>query len=108
MSILATALPALPAHAILPAVQTVVGATASIARPLIGLGMLAALMVMFKPLLTGLLRATLLVLKPRESYDDRSARRSVESVLMLNRMARDMDDIQPSLAAELRSIAARG
>lgn len=108
MSILATALPAIPAQAILPAFQTAVGATAGLVRPLIGLGMLAAILVMFKPLLTGLLRAALLVFKPRESREDRSARRLVESILMLNRMARDMDDVQPSLAAELRSIAARG
>jgi hypothetical protein len=108
MSILATALPAIPAHAILPAVQTAVGATAGFARPLIGLGMLAALMVIFKPLLTGLLRAALLVLNPRPSHEERSTRRIVESVLMLNRMARDMENVQPSLAAEFRSIAARG
>jgi hypothetical protein len=99
---------ALPVQAILPAFQGAAGVSGSILRPMLGLGMLAIAMVFFKPLLTGLLRAALLVLKPRESREDRSVRRTMESVLMLNRMARDMDSIQPSFAAELRAIAARG
>lgn len=98
---------ALPTQAVLPAFQSAIGA-GGILRPLLGLGMLAIILVFFKPLLTGMLRAALLVLKPRESLEDRSARRTMESIFMLNRMARDMDSVQPSLAAELRAIAARG
>ncbi|HZW22275.1 hypothetical protein [Noviherbaspirillum sp.] len=79
----------------------------AVARPLLGLGVLAALMVVFKPLLVGMLRAALLVVKPRKSLEERSQRSMMQSVLMLNRMARDLDRVEPSLANELRSIASR-
>jgi len=79
----------------------------AIARPLVGLGILAALMVVFKPLLVGLLRAALLLVKPRKSLEERSAKSMMESVLMLNRMARDLDRTQPGLANELRALASR-
>jgi hypothetical protein len=76
-------------------------------RPLLGLSALAVLLILFKPLLVGLLRATLLMLKPRQSLEQRSLRRNMEGVMMMNRMARDIHSSHPSLAAELRSIAAR-
>lgn len=79
----------------------------AVARPLLGLGVLAALMVVFKPLLVGLLRAALLVIKPRKSLEERSRRSMLQSVMMLNRMARDLDRVEPSLANELRAIASR-
>jgi len=79
----------------------------AVARPLLGLGVLAALMVVFKPLLVGMLRAALLVVKPRKSLEERSQRSMMQSVLMLNRMARDLDRVEPSLANELRAIASR-
>lgn len=79
----------------------------AVARPLLGLGVLAALMVVFKPLLVGLLRAALLVIKPRKSLEERSQRSMLQSVMMLNRMARDLDRVEPSLANELRAIASR-
>lgn len=98
---------AFPAEAALPALQVFASNAMSIARPLLGIGMLAAVLVVFKPLLLGLLRAALLVVKPRRTLEERSARRMLESVLMLNRMARDLDRTHPSLASELRSIASR-
>jgi hypothetical protein len=47
------------------------------------------------------------VLKPRRSIEERASYSTMEGVLMLNRMAREYDATQPSLAAELRSIASR-
>jgi hypothetical protein len=79
----------------------------AVARPLLGLGMMAALMMVFKPLLIGLLRAALLVIKPRQSLEQRSARAQMRSVMKLNRMARDIESAHPSLASELRAIASR-
>ncbi|HYD58863.1 MAG TPA: hypothetical protein VEC35_00815 [Noviherbaspirillum sp.] len=97
MSILSIAFP----------VEAIAANALAVARPLLGLGVLAALMVVFKPLLVGLLRAALLVIKPRKSLEERSQRSMLQSVLMLNRMARDLDRVQPSLANELRAIASR-
>jgi hypothetical protein len=105
MSILAIAF---PAEAAIPVAQAVVGAVASVARPLIGLGIFATLLVLFKPLLKGILRAALLVISPRKSLKDRKANDNMQGVLMLNRMARELDLSQPSLAAELRLLASRG
>ena len=99
---------AFPIQAAIPAAQTFAGTAVSVARPLLGFGALAAVLVMFKPLLVGLLRAALLVLKPRRSLEERASRRTLQSVLMLNRMARDVENLQPSLAAELRYFASRG
>lgn len=104
MSILSVAF---PAEAALPALQVFAANAVSMVRPLVGLSILAALLVVFKPLLIGLLRAALLVIKPRRSLEERSARRMLESVLMLHRVARDVEYTHPSLASELRAIAAR-
>lgn len=104
MSILSIAF---PAEAALPALQAFGANAVVIARPLLGLGILAALLVVFKPLLVGLLRAALLVIKPRKSLEERSSRRLLQSVLTMHRMARDVERSHPSLAAELRSIASR-
>ncbi len=105
MSIVSMAIPA--EAALLPALQAIAANALNIARPLLGLGILAAVLVVFKPLLIGLLRAALLVIKPRKSLEERSRRRVLESVMMMNRMARDVESLHPSLAAELRSIASR-
>ena len=99
---------AFPIQAAIPAAQTFAGAAVSVARPLLGLGALAAVLVMFKPLLVGLLRAALLVFKPRRSLEERATRRTMESAMMLNRMARELETSQPSLASELRFMASRG
>jgi hypothetical protein len=99
---------AFPVQAVWPAAQAVAGAAIGAARPLLGFGALAAVLVMFKPLLVGIGRAALLALKPRRSLEERSLRRRMRSVLMLNQMARDLDATDPSLAAELRSIGLRG
>ena len=80
---------------------------ANVARPLIAMGFLGTLVIVFEPLLLGLLRAGLLVLRPRASRDERQARKTLRAHLMLDRMAADADSSDPALAAELRSLAAR-
>ena len=102
---------AIPVEAAMPVVRpflTAVGVAFTVARPLIGLGIIAALMWMFKPLLRGLARASLMLFNPRQSLAQRAEKRTLRGVVMLNRMARELDTQQPNLAAELRLLAARG
>lgn len=79
-----------------------------IVSPLLGLGVFAILLFVFKPLTYGLLRAALLVLKPHQSLQQRNSYSNQRGVLMLNRMANELDMTQPNLAAELRLRASRG
>jgi hypothetical protein len=95
---------AFPAEVAIPVAK----AFAGLARPLAGLTILAALLMLFKPLIVGILHAALLVIKPRKSLQERKARSNVQAVRTLNRMARDLDSSQPNLAAELRMLASRG
>jgi hypothetical protein len=101
MSILSIAI---PFDAAGPTIQAVTSA----ARPLIGLGIFAALLFLFKPLIAGLLRSAQLVITPRKPLEERKAEDKFQGVLMLNRMAREYESSQPSLSAELRSLASRG
>jgi hypothetical protein len=94
--------------AALPVLQTYGGSALSLARPVFGLGALAGMMVLFRPLLVGILRAGLLSLLPRKSHEERSLRRNMKAALRIYRIARDLESSHPSLASELRSIAARG
>lgn len=99
---------AFPVQAVLPNVQMIAGEIAPLARPLLGFGALTALFMVFKPLLIGLLRAALLVLNPRLSLEERRSRRTLRSMLLVNRLAQDVESSQPGLAAELRQLAAQG
>ena len=99
---------AFPTQAALPIAQAFATTALSVARPLLRFTALAALLLIFRPMLVGMLRAAVLVVKPRRSLEERASRRNMKGILMLNRMAREYDTTQPSLAAELRSIAARG
>lgn len=93
------------ASALIPA-EAAIASGLAVARPLLGLGLLAAVLVFFKPLLAGMLRAALLAFQPRTA--DEQARRRLDDVTTLYRMARESESIHPALAAELRAIAARG
>ena len=84
------------------------GVAVLVLRPLIGLGLVAAILWLFKPLLRGLARAAYMVVRPRVSSDFRNQRRTMRETLTLNRMARELDTQQPGVAAELRMLAARG
>jgi hypothetical protein len=83
------------------------GAIAAMVRPLIGLSFATMLVIIFRPLAMGTLRAGLLVLNPRLSVEQRRANFRFRGALMLNRMASNLEDTQPNLAAELRTLAAR-
>lgn len=65
------------------------------------------LLVLFKPLLIGLGRAALLLVKMRMSKEDKLARRQMRDAMMLNRMLNAMDSGAPSHAAELRALSGR-
>ena len=103
MTFLTTTLP-------VPIIQTAIATI----RPLLGmglffvLGLLAAMLTVFRPLMLGIARAALLVVKPRLSLEERRTRRTFHGVLMLNRLANEYDASQPNLASELRNLASRG
>jgi hypothetical protein len=99
---------AFPVQSAIPVAQAVAGFIANIARPLLGVSLVVTLLMIFKPLVIGILRAALLVLQPRLSRAERTSRRILRSVTMLNRMANELDSTQPSLAAEMRLLACRG
>ncbi|HJV87726.1 MAG TPA: hypothetical protein VJ698_19810 [Noviherbaspirillum sp.] len=105
MSILTVAI---PAESALPALEVLISNALNVVRPMLGVGVLAAIVVAFKPLLVGLLRAALLVVKPRRSLEQREERRRLKAILQINRLARDVEGLHPSMASELRSIASRG
>jgi hypothetical protein len=99
---------AFPAEAAVPVAQAFVSAAAGAIRPLLGLGLFATVLMLFRPLLTGMLRAALLMISPRKSFKARTEEVNLNSVKKLHRMARDCERFEPSLAAELRHLAARG
>lgn len=80
---------------LLSALQVVIGSVS-----------LAALLVLFKPLLRGLARAALLVVKPKLSKEERLQRRQMRDAMMFKRMLNSLDGA-PSHVAELRAMAAR-
>jgi hypothetical protein len=104
MSVLALAFPVETAF---PLAQSLARVAIGAVRPLLGVGVLATFLVLFKPLIAGFLRAALLVVSPRRPLAQRQARQKHNGVQFLQRLARQYDDVQPSLAAELRSLASR-
>lgn len=104
MSVLAIAF---PAQSAIPVAQAITSSVIAAARPLLGLGAVFTLFLIFKPLFTGLFRASFLALKPRQSLEQRSIRSHLRSMLILNRMARDLEISQPNMASELRAVASR-
>jgi len=101
MSVLAIAFP-------FEAAVSVAGVAIGAARPLLGLSLFATLLLLFKPLLKGLLQAGLLLLSPRKSLEERRLTQKIRSVKLLNRVASSYEVSQPNLAAELRQLASRG
>jgi hypothetical protein len=80
---------------------------AAVARPLIGLGFLGTFVLVFEPLIRGVLRAALLLMVPRRSKAQVTASANYESTAELYRLARHCEESAPSLAAELRAVACR-
>lgn len=66
---------------------------------------MAALLLIFRPLLAGMLRAALLLIRPRLSREERAARAHLRDMRMLQNMINSSSG--PSHAAELRAIASR-
>ena len=73
----------------------------------LGAVFLATLLNLFKPLLKGIARALYLVVKPKQSRDQRLAERQMLDAALLNTMVKAMDGGSPSHAAELRALASR-
>ncbi|MES2015807.1 MAG: hypothetical protein V4484_04865 [Pseudomonadota bacterium] len=79
------------------------------ALPLLGVlartSIAAVLLYVFRPLLVGVLRAALLVVRPRLTLEQRKARAHMRDMRLLEKMIAAASG--PSDAAELRAIAAR-
>lgn len=97
-----------PAVSALPAAQVALSTIAGAARPLLGLGIIATMLVVFKPLIAGLLHAALLLLQPKLTREQKTASRNLNNLLTVRRISNDFDSASPSMAAELRALAARG
>lgn len=63
-------------------------------------------LVLFKPLLRGLARAAVLVVKPKLTKEQRLQRRQMRDAALLKRML-NSNKVSASEAAELRALAAR-
>ena len=74
-------------------------------RILAGTAATGAMLVLFRPLLTGILRAAVLVVRPRLSKEQRLAKAKLRDARLLQKMIAASSG--PSHAAELRAIAAR-
>jgi hypothetical protein len=79
----------------------------ALVRPLFSLGLLATAVLIFRPMLIGLLRAGLLVLQPRQTFEQRHALGRLRGMLALSRMSRELEESHPGMAAEFRALAAR-
>jgi hypothetical protein len=99
---------AFPVASAMPVAEVALSSIISSARPLLGIGILATMLIVFKPIIVGMLRAALLVLQPKLTRDEKSAKRNLRNVLTIRRIANDLDNSSPSMAAELRALAARG
>jgi hypothetical protein len=74
-------------------------------RGLLSVSALAGLLLFFKPLLTGIVRALVLVIRPRLTREQKSARRQMCDAQLFKRMINSSQG--PSQAAELRALSAR-
>ena len=89
--------------------QTAAGATVvvlPVARGVLAWSALAGLLILFRPLLTGIARALMMVINPRLTKEQKAARRSMRNAQQLPRWIRSSSG--PNDAAELRAMAARG
>ncbi len=68
--------------------------------------LVVALLVLFKPLLTGIVKALIVAVKPRLSKEERIARRAMRDSMMMQKMMNSATG--PSDMAELRAMWCRG
>lgn len=78
------------------------------ARPLLALTLLAVLLLVFKPLLSGILRALVLTFRPSMTKEQRIAAIHQRDAMTIHRMASVIDGASYNVTAELRAMAARG
>jgi len=98
---------AFPVEAAVPLAQQLVSVCIAMMRPLLGMGILVTLLMVFKPMVIGTLRAALVLVVPRKSLEQRVSQHRFNGVRILNRMANDYVCSQPNFAAELRNLAGR-
>lgn len=77
----------------------------SLMMAMLGVALLAALVVFFKPLLTGLARAAVLVVRPRLSKEELAARRHLRDTKLMKRAINGAHGV--SQTAEFHALAAR-
>ena len=92
--------------ALTPLIQTVsTFPLLSVMRGMLSLSMVAGLVMFFKPLLIGIVRALVLLVKPRRSKAQKAAARQMRDQKEMQRMINASNG--PSHTAELRALAAR-
>lgn len=80
-------------------------------RAIVGVGVvgiMAVVTVVFKPLAAALQKVARSAVHPRMSKQQRKLLSEWEGSQLLNELAKEVDATQPSLAAEMRYLAARG
>ncbi len=97
----------IPFEAAVPMANSVIGAASVAARPLIGLGVFATLVVLFKPLIMGSIQRGIRFVAAKKSLEERRAKMRITDRIAIDRYARNIQNEHPSLANELRSIALR-
>ncbi|MDB5962524.1 MAG: hypothetical protein JWP59_3818 [Massilia sp.] len=73
---------------------------------MLGVAVVAALGVFFKPLLAGLVKAAVLVVRPRLSREEQAARRQLRDIKLMKKMINSAHGVTQT--AELHSFASRG
>jgi hypothetical protein len=87
--------------------QTVTGVPIMpIVSIMLGVALVAALGVFFKPLLAGLLKAAVLVVRPRLSRDELAARRQLRDIKLMKKTINSAHGVTQT--AELHAFASRG
>lgn len=99
---------AFPATSALPVAQMAISTLVGAARPLLGLGIVATLLIVFKPLIYGMLQAMLVLLHPKLTREQKTAKRNLRNISAIRRVANELDNTSPNMAAELRALASRG
>lgn len=77
-----------------------------IVHVMLGVAALAVLAVFFRPLLRGLLRAAVLLVRPRRSQDELAARRHARDIKLMKQTINSAHGV--SQTAELHAFASRG
>jgi len=73
-----------------------------------GNGIVAAILAAIRPSLIGRPRTSSVTTLPEKNVSAPPVKRTPSNIMMLNRMASELDTQQPNLAAELRLLAAKG